>query len=135
MKEITIDLSDIGWAGDKDHDSRIMAVLRRHGLLSKDFLYSVFNGDDSGEVRIDGTYRRPGTKTIFAFTNSELSWGGHSGESLDGINGLSKIYIHPAIVVYDGRKFEKTTLDYEYEFLNPDKKLEALVGIAHLKEN
>jgi PhoPQ-activated pathogenicity-related protein len=135
MKKFNIDLSKIIRYVDGQEDRIIRGQLIRHGLYNQDCLYSVFNGDKAKQPKKTGSYRDKNLDSIFALTKDELVW--ESGSTHNSLKSLSDQYPNnPAIAIYDKKQFFQDFMrgtNWEYFFKNPDKKLEALLGIAFLR--
>jgi len=136
MKKINIDLSKITRYIDGEEDRIISGRLIKHRLYNQDCLYSVFNGNRAEQIKTTGSYRDENPDSIFALTKDELVW-----EAEIGVHNDIKIHSaqypdNPAIAIYDKKQFFQDFMRgtrWEYFFKNPNKKLEALLGIAFLK--
>jgi len=137
IKKFEIDLSKASPYVDGKHDEIIYRVLRSQCLFNVNCLYSVCDGDEIEELKKTGTYRRK-SNSIFAFTKPELVWDNHP--ELNDVEAHAIRYKNPALAVFKRCHFEivshlKEEKDdwKEYRFKNPDKKLEALLGVGILK--
>ncbi len=134
IKKFEIDLSEISGYIDGEEDKIIQGQLKKQRLYNKNCLYSVFNGRRENQILRTGNYRKGNLNSIFAFIKNDFVWETDIGINND-IKNLSNQYIEsPAIAIYNKTKFYQGSGDYKYEyfFKNPNKKLEALLGIAFL---
>lgn len=135
VKKFNINMSKIPLYLEGEEDGRIRRQLRENRLYNRNCLYAVFNGAREKQILKTGNYRKGNPDSIFALTKKELIWQGEI-ERDNSIKNLAMGYSTPAIAVFDRDKLYKdgTKGDYrwEYFFKNPDKKLEALLGIAFL---
>ena len=134
VKKFNIDLSKISGYIEEEHDKKIKGQLIKHGFFNRNCLYSVFNSNRIKQIEETGNYRKE-SDSIFALTKEELIWESEFGHN--SLKELSNQYPkNPAIAIYNRKQFyedyEKGSR-YEYFFINPDKKLEALIAIAFLK--
>lgn len=134
MKKFNIDLSKVSGYIEGEEDKKIRGQLIKHGLYNQNCLYSVFNGKREKQVLETGNYIEGNPDSIFAFTKDKLGW--ETEEPFHNhIKNLTRDYTLPAIAIYDKNQFvqdHSRGTNWEYFFKNPDKKLEALLGIAFL---
>lgn len=135
LKEFEIDLSSCSGYVDEEEDKIIRGQLKKQALFNAKCIYSVFNGNRKKQILETGNYRNGNPNSIFAFTKNELGW--ETEEPFHNhIKSLTRDYNLPAIAIYDKNQFNEDYAkggNYEYFFKNPNKKLEALLGIAFLK--
>lgn len=134
-KKFDISLMGISGYIEGEYDKKIRNQLKKKGFYSDNYLYSVFNGRKIKQIEETGNYRGWNSDSIFALTKDELVW--ESEFSHNDIKHLSEQYLEcPAIAIYDRKQFRenhKKGRRYEYFFINPNKKLEALLATAFLK--
>ncbi len=109
---------------------RIVKVLGKNNWFSDNFLFTVIDGKRIPEFLKKGTYRKD--NVIYAFLSRDLS-----EEYVDGfsINKMIDYYGAPAIAVYKASHFldNHNSFEYEFKFVNPDKKPNAVAGVLELK--
>lgn len=132
-RRLEIDLSRVSGYVDGEEDKVITRNLRKAGLFSNKFLYSVFNGRRTNQVKKTGSYRAPEHENVFAFELKDLKWDSGALGDPNCIKTHSRQYDRPAIGVYHASMLEKMReLDFEYKFLCEDKR-KAVAAIAFLK--
>ncbi len=138
---LEIDLSDTCGCVDNEEDEIIQTGLKSAGVFSEDFLYSVFNGARVAQVERTGQYRHPGSEhpnSIFAFAFDELVWEGKPGDSCD-IETYARNYSPAGLIVYRADHLARVAdqgdkrLLFEYEFVHPDRKVDAVEAIALIR--
>lgn len=133
MKRISIDLSRIKVYGVEEVGRELKRSLKRQGLLSEKYLYSVFDSDRLDEFLKNGTYR-PKKNIIDAFKSKEIDPDEYEcDKSL--ARSVDSEYENPAMAIYDGSKLIDLSKRcviyiYKYKFKEPEKKLEAVVGVV-----
>ena len=126
IKTLTINLSNAdGYA--YTHEEIIKKNLKKKGLLSDNYLYTIIDGDKLDILNKYGTYRKG--NAIYAFRIDELRQ--NSQDENDLYNFLAE-YKNPAMVVYKKDNFQDD-LHYRYFFKEPDKKKESLEAIIKFK--
>lgn len=140
IRRLEIDLSETSGYVDGEEDEIIQRALKSAGLFSDEFLYTMFNGDRIKQVETTGQYRGSceDPNSIFAFTMDELRWVEEIGNPCD-LKTYARDYENPAMIVYRRREFlsmnlsETKGLLFEYEFLHPERKVDAIEAIALIK--
>ncbi len=137
---LEIDLSETSGYINGEEDEIIQRALKSAGLFSEEFLYTMFNGDRITQVEQTGQYRGPceDPNSIFAFGVDELRWVEEPGKPCD-LKTYSREYTNPAMIVYRRREFSSMNLSetrgllFEYEFIHPERKVDAVEAIALIK--
>jgi len=130
----TVDLSGVSGYVNGEEDELIRSGLEEKGLLGEDYLYSVFDHSKVDRLLRTGSTRRKGVEVIYAFREEEMVWSRDSGE-VNPVRDIVREYFEPGIAVYDRDGLTsayRADSDFGYEFVNPDRKLEALKGIVEL---
>ena len=131
MKKFTTDFSKCNQYIDGSYDEVLQKSLKQKDFYGEDFLYSIFNERHIEQIKSTGNYRQNNPNSIFALTIPELVWE-NDNTVLNDVQGLTNSYLFPAIAIYDKEQF-KEECQWEYRFKNPDKKLEALLGVMVMK--
>ncbi len=139
MKIVTIHLTQLDDYG-RTYFGELRRTLRPHQLWHRDFLYTVIDGKRISSFAQTGTYR-PGD-TIFAYTPRELDeMAKDTTADNEEIEDHLLKYFPPALAIYLSAHFlnhhtfvpgndEDHLCLSQYKFKNPQKKLEALAGVA-----
>ncbi|MFA5173625.1 MAG: hypothetical protein WC438_00400 [Candidatus Pacearchaeota archaeon] len=139
MEKFTVDLSGISRHIDgfeKEYEQILKGQLLKHGFYNKNCLYSVFDDFFTKKLEETGTYRfnksGEAKKGIFAFKKQDLIW---APDENTNIWFYIESQLNPGIAIYDKRQFNNEDDDPRspYIFKNPNKKLDALLGIASIK--
>ena len=126
MKEISLELKTI------DGETRTLqeilgGKLKSRGLFRKDHLFTGIECDAVDTLKETGNYRP--FDSIFAYTKEELLNSDYSDSIWTYVDNLN-----PIIVIWNKDAFFRHT-NQEYNFIDPEKKLEAIAGIVYVTEN
>jgi hypothetical protein len=125
MKEVNVELKTID--GDNRSLEQILgAKLKSHGLLRKDHLFTGIKKSALDDLKETGNYRP--YNSIFAYTKEELLNSDHSQSIWNHVDDFN-----PVIVVWNKDAFSYNSVQ-EYNFKDPEKKLEAIAGIVYVTE-
>ena len=127
MKNYTIDLTNAdGYVVTEDDE--IKKFLKKKGLDNGEFLFTAIDGDRHDEFQKYGTYRK--NNRIYAFTFDEFVMSSDN-QSFD-LDTAIGMYTNPIVAIYKSNHFNKDVIDYKYEFIQEDKKSDALHGLLKL---
>lgn len=130
IREFTIDMSRIHpYEPAERFEEKLFGELEKRSLLEDSFLYTVVDGERANKLKQNGTYTEE--DIIYAFKRDQLRW--DSDNTVDQtLKRYAREYDAPAIAIWQGDLFVEDS-PLAYKFINPDRKAEALKGIAKLK--
>ena len=134
IKRFKIDLRKASDYVDEEFERIICESLRINDLFSNDFLYSFFDYSNYRRVLRSGSTRDTSDNIIYAFNKTQLYMHGER----PNCTARSRFWredLHPALAIYDRQQLKPayiTESNYGYEFLSPENKREALIGMAEL---
>ena len=132
IRPITLDVT-FAFGNEPDQANMILDDLRKRRLYNPHFLYHGFDADKELENMLREGVKDKGADTFFGGTEKELF-------DYDTANPLFYAFCDShakaGLAVYDGNfvEFGKKG-DFTYGFLDPDRKLDALVAVYILKDN
>lgn len=133
MIKTKIDLRKVCSYAEGEFDKKINSRLLKAGLLSDDYVYTVFNFGRAEHVAQNGLTIPPREKVFYAFSKNELFWDNGEPNCLSVC--VKQVILNPGIAVYDSNHLKRAIIansKFGYEFKDKTKAIEALKGLVKI---